>query len=294
MKLTLRDRFVLLFLILGLASFFAVKLIIKPLGIRIEDLRTEKVETLGLKTDISPLIEQSKKLKTQDDTLKENVDNIRNANGGKTLTVEEFLVFLGNSTKRNDVSVLDFSDVEQKQTDGLYRSVFDFEIRGKSKDIGKVLDEIESMGIKCSYGSLSYRQNAEYDYLMRFFDLFTELPWYKEKEDEDNQATEEAVLEDVQENLIRPDISIPELPLEEGNDTANEQEILPENKNEDINERLNRLLEQISYSTKESGMTLIAKKTANNSQDMRLAVTVCFIMFTEPSEGHSILSVSGV
>ena len=293
MKLGPKDKFILLFIALIAVTFAASKFIIKPLGDRIEWLMAEKTETLGLKTDISPLIEKSKKLKNQEELLRENVENIRNADGGKTLTEEEFLVFLGNSTKKNSVSVIDFSNIDQAKDDGLYRSIFDFEIRGDSKNIGKVLRDIEDLGIKCSYGSLSYRQNAEYDYLMRFFDLFTELPWYKEEDFNEEQEEENTVLEE-QEDMFKSDVKTSEMPIEEYPYKIPEQEILPENKREDINDRLNSLLEPTYSRTQQGSIMLLTNKTAKSSQDMRLAVTVCFVMFTEPSESHSILDLPEV
>ena len=76
MKLGPKDKFILLFIALIAVTFTTSKFIIKPLETRIEGLMAEKTETLGLKTDISPLIEKSKKLKNQEELLRENVENI--------------------------------------------------------------------------------------------------------------------------------------------------------------------------------------------------------------------------
>ena len=104
---------------------------------------------------------------------------------GITATNEEFLVFLGNSAKENNVAVSGFNELGTEVKGGIYRTVFDFELKGSSVDINKVLEDINNMGIKCSFGSVSYRQNEGFDYLKRFFDDISELPWYKEKEDDD-------------------------------------------------------------------------------------------------------------
>ena len=51
--------------------------------------------------------------------------------------------------------------------------LIDMELKGNGADINKVLTDIENLGVKYSIGSVSYRQNEQYDYLKRFYDDLT-------------------------------------------------------------------------------------------------------------------------
>lgn len=138
-------------------------------------LEQNKAEVEGQSGDITPLEEKSEKLRSEEKKLKDSVDNIKKLSGGLTTTNEEFLVFLGKSAEENNVAVSGFTDLGTTDTDGIYRSTFDFELKGSGADINKVLEDINNIGIKCSYGSVSFRQNEKYDYLKRFFDDLSDL-----------------------------------------------------------------------------------------------------------------------
>ena len=307
MKPTLRNKLIIFIIIIAAFCFGAAKFVIKPINGKIENLKNQKAELQALKADISPLLEQSKKLKEEDDKLNESVRNIRELSGGETFTKEEFLVFLGDSSKENNVSVTGFSDIAFEQTDGVYKAVFDFELRGASVDINKVLEDIEATGIKCSYGSLSFRQNAKYNYLLRFFDAVTELPWYKEEENEDeSQKPDEEIQEGIAEFFETIPFDLEGVPSEEPSkeeipESIPEQETMPEitpeqipetnpeSKDENINDRINNLLMHTKYIPHNYEIKLLENKETKNVQEMRLAVTVCFVMFNEPTAENSFL-----
>lgn len=310
MKPTLRDKLIILVIILAAVCFGAAKFVIKPVNGKIENLKNQKVELQALKADISPLLEQSKKLKEENDKLNESVRTIQELSGGETFTKEEFLVFLGDSSKENNVSVTGFSDIAFEQSEGICKAVFDFELRGASVDINKVLEDIEAAGIKCSYGSMSFRQNAKYNYLLRFFDSVTDLPWYKEEESEDNNENSDEEIPAGKTEFFEnvpfdvPDSPAPEIPKEEvpENITEPEPETIPEEipeytpepKDENINDRINNLLMQTGYIPHNYEIMLLDNKETKNVQEMRLAVTVCFFMFNEPSRENGFLQKAEV
>ena len=170
MAVTLRDKFILLFLAFLLAIYGGYKAMWIPTNTKIAELEKQKENVKGQAGDIKPLLEKSEALKNREKALRSSVNNIKELSGGLTMTNEEFLVFLGKTTEKNNVQVSGFNDLGVVNTDGIYRSIFDFEVKGNSVDINKVLEDINNIGIKCSYGSVSYRQNEQYDYLKRFFD----------------------------------------------------------------------------------------------------------------------------
>ena len=254
------------------------------------------------------MIEQTDKLKIRENELKESVNKIKELTGNLTMTNEEFLVFLGNSAKKNNVTVSEFNDLGARRENDIVRMVFDFELKGSISNINKVLEDINGMGIKFSCGSISYRQNEKYDYLKRFFDDMTNLPWYKEpedKEESENGKDEESEKEEEKE-LPEPNIIIPEVlpepepyaepPAPEKKDVAPEiTEPLPKENSEpkSIDDRLNDLLKRTRRSgagyqflylrSTDSDYTTIDK----TEQEMRLSVTICFIMFNSPSAAQN-------
>lgn len=299
MTVTLRDKFILLVLAFALLAYGGYKTLWIPATEKIALLEQNKSEVEGQSGDITPLEEKSEKLRSEEKKLKDSVDNIKKLSGGLTTTNEEFLVFLGKSAEENNVAVSGFTDLGTTDTDGIYRSTFDFELKGSGADINKVLEDINNIGIKCSYGSVSFRQNEKYDYLKRFFDDLSDLPWYKEPEKDDAANDAETIPE-----IKLPEITIPEyipdydLTPQPDEPAAlpqptepSEKEETPKDEPKSIEERLNDLLEQTSANMPYR-ITFLANTgdSYKSVQNMRLSVTVCFIMYNEPSRETSFLN----
>ena len=305
MKLCMRDKIIITVIGAVILFFIGYKLIFVPTGNKIAELHTEKSQVEGLSSDITPIVEQTNKLKEREKKLIESVDNIKTLDGGLTATNEEFLVFLGDSARQNNVDVIGFNDLGTNELDGIYTATYDFELRGNTVDINKVLEDINNIGIKCSYGSVSFRQNEEFDYLRRFYDDITDLPWYKEPTEDEKKKTEDVPEvpeppksvyepEPVTPSVIIPEPVTPVVPEkvpEKVPETKPEEK--PEQKDENINDRLNRLLEQTACHSKYKAVFLTNTVTDNTvykrTQNMRLAVTVQLIMFNEPSADSSFL-----
>ena len=300
MTVTLRDKFILLVLAFALLAYGGYKALWIPATEKIALLEQNKSEVEGQSGDITPLEEKSEKLRSEEKKLKDSVDNIKKLSGGLTTTNEEFLVFLGKSADENNVAVSGFTDLGTTDTDGIYRSTFDFELKGSGADINKVLEDINNIGIKCSYGSVSFRQNEKYDYLKRFFDDLSDLPWYKEPEKEDAANDAEIIPE-----IKLPEITIPDyIPDYDLSPLPDEPSVLPQpseppateetpkDEPKSIEERLNDLLEQTSVKNMPYRITFLANTgdSYKSVQNMRLSVTVCFIMYNEPSRETSFLN----
>lgn len=317
MTLTFRDKVILLLLILAMGIYFGYQALWIPASGKIAELEENKQSIQKLSGDIEPLLKETERLKKEEKDAKDCVNNIKSLSGGLTATNEEFLVFLGESAKENNVLVSGFNDLGTTAKDGIYRAIFDFELKGSSVDINKVLEDINNMGIKCSFGSVSYRQNESYDYLVRFFDDLTELPWYKEKEEEEKsdekqehkeepQDTEAPVTQPGTQQLphqqfptSKPVPAEPTKPPKEDNiPPANTASPKPEVKQpERIEDRLDDLLKQTSFKVlKPYEVVFTANKTNEQlkaGQYMKLNVTVCLIMYNEPSFENSFLNKAG-
>lgn len=300
MTVTLRDKFILLVLAFALLAYGEYKTLWIPATEKIALLEQNKAEVEGQSGDITPLEEKSEKLRSEEKELKDSVDNIKKLSSGLTTTNEEFLVFLGKSAEENNVAVSGFTDLGTTDTDGIYRSTFDFELKGSGADINKVLEDINNIGIKCSYGSISFRQNEKYDYLKRFFDDLSDLPWYKEPEKEDAANDAETIPDIKLPEITIPDY-IPDYDLTPQPDEPaslpqptepSEKEETPKDEPKSIEERLNDLLEQTSVKNMPYRITFLANTgdSYKSVQNMRLSVTVCFIMYNEPSRETSFLN----
>lgn len=313
MTLTIRDKIILLVLAFSVVVYAGYQALWIPGTAKITELEENKKSIQNLAGDLEPLLKETERLKKAEKEVRDSVDSIKSLSGGLTATNEEFLVFLGNTAEENNVLVSGFNDLGISVKDGIYRTVFDFELKGNSVDINKVLEDINNMGIKCSFGSVSYRQNEGYDYLKRFFDDLSELPWYKEKEDEEEKSdeqkqqeqpsgTEESVyVEDAEPTPQQdPDWQQQQQPVVTPD--VQEEPVTPpaqDNKPESLEDRLNDLLKQTAYRTNRPYKVEFLINSRDESkteykagQQMRLNVTVCLIMYNEPSSENSFLNIT--
>ena len=302
MTLTFRDKVILLILAFAACIYVGYQALWIPATAKIAELEENKLSIQNLAGDLEPLKDETDRLKKAEKEVKESVNNIKNLSGGLTATNEEFLVFLGDSAKENNVTVSGFNDLGTTQKDGIYRTVFDFELKGSSVDINKVLEDINNMGIKCSFGSVSYRQNEGYDYLKRFFDDLSELPWYKEKDEEEKTDEQQEQQETTETEKPVPGADAEQVPQQQAPSTpdAPEEPSAPpaeDKQPESIEDRLNDLLQQTSYRPSAPYKVVFLTNTENTpvteykaGQQMRLNVTVCLIMYNEPSFENSFLN----
>ena len=303
MKLTMRDKVLLLLAAACLCAWGEYNLVLKPIRTEIVSLRQEKDTAKGLLSDISPLLRETAKLKETENQLKDHIETIKSSDLGKTITNEEFLVFIGNSTAKNNVNVTGYNNLGIVAENDIYKMIIDMEMKGSGADINKVLTDMDSLGIKYSIGSVSYRQNEQYDYLKRFYDDLTDLPWYEEPDEEEieeyNKKQQEILgeFEIPDEELFVPEqnqgVIIPELVVPSPEPIPEQTPEPPKN----IDERLDQLLELTAYHYGNTGYEV--KLLTNNNyeykegQDMRLAITVCLIMFDEPAPGETIFYEMG-
>ena len=308
MKLSMKGKFIVAIVLSLIVAFGEYKLINQNLAKRITGLKTEKQEAKSLLSDITPLLTQSKDLKKTEEGLLDRADNIRSELSGYTIDNEEFLVFIGDETRRNNVKLTDYKNLGTDEQNGVYRMAVDFTLKGTTRNINSVLTALDNTGIKYSVGSVSFRQNEDYDYLMRFFDTLTGLSWYKEPEEdkkknvekeqdtkpeEETKTSDEPVIRYIEPEpyVIPKERETPKQTPEPEPKTPEVKE--PEPKEPDsIDKRLDKLLEKTSYTPKKNGLVLLANENTEyfEEREMKMSVTVCFIMFQKPSKETSFLT----
>jgi len=298
LRITMRDKVILVVTAALLCAWGEYNMILEPMQKKIVTLQKEKEAAKGLLTDITPLVEESEKLKIKENQLKNSIETIKTSDVGKTMTNEEFLVFIGDSTSKNNVNVTGFNNLGLTTENGIYKMIIDMELKGNSADINKVLTDIDNMGIKYSVGSLSFRQDEQYDYLKRFYDDLTDLPWYEEPDEEEIEEFKKENEDDSRddsstenEDISAPDIYYPDFSPYPDSSVPEYVPSTPSPTPEpdvpkSIDERIDRLLEMTSFKIRSNNYEI--KLLTNNDysykdgQNMRLAITMCLIMFDEP------------
>lgn len=294
MKLTIRDRVILLIATIGIISYGGYQILWQPGLTKTAQMEHTKEELEGLALDISPLFKKTETLDKEEKMLNEKVTSLRDSSLSATLTKEDFLVLLGDSTQNNNAKLLKFQDLGISDADGLWEATYDMELQGTAYALGAVLSDIEKTGIKYSAGSISLRQNKDYPYLKRYFDDISNLPWYSEPEPtktpQPSEMPEASPLPEYLPEIITP---APQEPSTQPTPTPyhDQPEVSPGPEDKSIEKRLDELLTQTSYSgSYEIRLlnTVQPDDTFEVGEEMRLAVTIRFIMMNEPTPFNGI------
>lgn len=308
MKLTVRDRLILCVVAILIGVFGCAKLIWQPLSSKIIAMKNERAELKLTLTDKSPLEQTLKQLHIDNESLTKQISKIKGADTAKTLTKEEFLVFISNAAQKNDAEIIRFNDLGMENQNGVWKATFDFQIRGTLSNINTICEKIDMTGIRYSIGSMSLRQNEKYPYLERSFDQFSNLEWYidpvKPKEDsQDITPNEESLIlphEEITPTIpVSPDVLEESIP--DSTPTPSPTPTLPpmpDTDNGDITDRLNELLELTNYSTPAYKFMFLSDSinfepsfSVDNDNDdvMTIAITLQLIMYEKPIVGASII-----
>lgn len=289
MKLTIRDRIILLIAAIAFFCYGGYRILWIPGHAKTAQMEQTKEELVGLALDITPLLIQAETLANEEIALSDKVRSLRDNGLDATLTKENFLVLLGESTQRNKAKLINFRDLGLSDADGLWEATYDIEFQGTAYALSAVLSDIKNTGIKCSAGSISLRQNKDYPYLKRFFDDITKLPWYSEPAPtelpESFETPEETPPPEYLPEIIIP---LPQEPVTQPTPVPlpEQPETTPEPEDKSIQQRLDELLTQTSY-TGNYEIRLIntvqPEDTFEVGEEMRLAVTIRFIMMNKPT-----------
>ena len=306
MKMSVRDRLILCIVAVVIGAFGYVKLVWQPMNDKIIEMKNEKSDLKLTLTDKSPLEQKRKQLHNDNEALVKQIFEIKGADTAKALTKEEFLVFISDAAKKSNADIIKFNDLGMENENGIWKTTFDFCIRGTLKNINAVCERIDMTGLRYSIGSMSLRQNEQYPYLERSFDHFSNLEWYadpiqpKENGQEDIQDEEFILLP---EGTIIPEIPIlpeftPEPMPESTPDYGPTPGPIPDTDNGNITDRLNELLEFMNYSTSKYEIRFLNNNISlepsfsigeNDGDIMTLTITLQLVMYEKPIAGSSII-----
>ena len=317
MKLKFRDKAIAVVLLCSFAIYLVFNHIVAPANNEVDKLKDKKEKVEALLSDIEPLLKETEEKEAKKEEVYKKYDMIKFNEAGKTATSEELLVYIGGSAEKNNVKVTGFSDLGYTFEDGIYRSYYDIELTGSPYAMTHVIEELDVMGIVCSVGSVSFRQDKEYDYLKRFFDTLTNLDWYTEPEEEEQkEESEEPPAEEnpqqilqqqtpqeqtppSQTETVKPQPE-PNKPVEKNEKVEGEvvepggQEgiVIPDD--DSIEDRLNELLKTKSFNKTYrvvplTNTTVITENPYSN--EMRLSITICLTMFNEPTPETSFIKI---
>lgn len=304
-KLSIRDKCILLILMLGIITYLGYSFLWIPTNAKIAELRVQEQDLKSKIGDQTPLEKKIKELESENAKLASNIDSYRETQGGKSLNKEDFLVYLGQKCGENNTELIKFNNLGAfDEGNGVWKMQFDFELRGTLSGINKVCEAIDNIGIRYCVGGMSLRQNDNFSYLTRFFDGISKLEWYKDETSEKEEPSENEIKPE--DDFVFPDefynipselpqevTPTPELPQMPTPEPQPQQpptpEPTPEPKDENITDRLNKLLEQTAASNGNYKITLLTNdgdysEGLSTSDIMRLSITVQFIMYSNPND----------
>lgn len=183
-----RDK-ALLAIILVVAILSGVwYLAITPIREATAAVNNEIATVEGKVDNIDSLNQRISNLTTSDMKLSEKLKAQATSNS-RTINKQEFVLFLTNKCKDNQVELTRFDDLGTvNDGKGVWRSTYDFQVRASHADILKICSEIDALGIDYNVTSISLRQNLQLSWTERASDNSTRLPWYidseKSKEEE--------------------------------------------------------------------------------------------------------------
>lgn len=285
-----RDKAIAFVLLSVMAIYAVFNYVVLPANQDLDEMKEKKKKVEFMVSDIDPLLKETEEKQSQKDILYEKYDLIRCSRAFNTATSEEFLVYIGSSAEKNNVKLTGFSDLGTTFEDGVYKAYYDIELSGGHFSITNVIQDLDRMGIVFSVGSASFRQDKEYDYLKRFFDFESNLTWYTESEEENENTSKDKT--DVPSEQKNSESGVDKDSGKTSQSDNKESIITPDNGS--IEDRLEELLKMSStnngYVITPLTNTTVTSKT-QNTNEMRLAFTVCLVMFNEPSEETSFINV---
>ena len=299
-KLTIRDKCILLIMILCLSTYAGYHFLWTPVNTQIESKAQQELELKGKVGDGTPLKNQITDLQTQDKELTENIDQHKLLQGSKALNKEDFLTFLTDECAKSHAELVKFNDLGTKEDSGTWKAQFDFELRGSLSSLNSVCQAIDKINIHYSIGGFSLRQNNTHDYLTRFFDNSTRLEWYKDDTPKPEQSPKSDIM-----NPEMPEMPLttpaPVIPLPETVPPVVQSPIQtpepmplpsPAPKDDSITDRLDGLLKQTGSGNVKYKIVFLTNTeneapridTTPSGDVMLLSITVEFIMYSNPKD----------
>lgn len=155
-------------------------------------------EVSGLSTLRTQVVSGEKKIEELD-TVIEQKKSEANKND---INTQEFVQFIGERTTALDLSLNRIINTGYSENYGVYTVGFDIEVQGEIDNIISIINDIDSLGIGYNIQSLTLRDDADYSWLARPFDVDNQVPWYQEAEKPVEESDSIDTLTDVKDLII--------------------------------------------------------------------------------------------
>lgn len=220
--------------------------------------QSEKAADLKKNTGyIDELLEKRDSLNKEYAEILGQITDISEAEKNKNTNVTKMLDWFGLKANDYSLDVISFNELQNGSSDPrIKETVLNWEIRGTMPRLQGFCSELDNLGIKYSIGSISLRIDESYDFLGRYYDTVTCIPWYSNPLDEQPEPEKHEQSPSVtvspqpeQDTPVQTPEPQPVQPLPSQNtpEPANEPEKPAAAKTPSINDRLNELLQKTHF-----------------------------------------------
>ncbi len=158
-----------------------VKLIFLPI-ISFGQTQSEKAANLRKSTGyVDELNEELSSLESRRQKLTATVMEINDNERQNRTNAAKMLDWLGLEAKAYYLDIISFNEPESSTSDGrVTETTLSWELRGPIPNLYKFIEDLDELGIKHSVGSINLRIDEDYDFLGRYYDAVTSIPWYSD------------------------------------------------------------------------------------------------------------------
>ncbi len=158
-----------------------VKLVFLPI-ISFGQTQSEKAANLKESTGyVDELNEELSQLESRRQKLTAKVMEINDNERQNRTNAAKMLDWLGLEAKAYYLDIISFNEPESSTSDGrVTETTLSWELRGPIPNLYKFIEDLDELGIKHSVGSINLRIDEDYDFLGRYYDAVTSIPWYSD------------------------------------------------------------------------------------------------------------------
>lgn len=155
-------------------------------------------EVSGLSTLRTQVVSGEKKVEELDSVIEQKKSEANK----NDINTQEFVQFIGERTTALNLSLNRIINTGYSENYGVYTVGFDIEVQGEIENIISIINDIDSLGIGYNIQSLTLRDDADYSWLARPFDVDNQVPWYQEAEKPVEESDSIDTLTDVKDLIL--------------------------------------------------------------------------------------------
>lgn len=180
-----REKILIALLIVIALIFVGYRYVYNPLVEHKERLDDQMASLGNYNVNVENMQSQEASVSQTLQELNSKIDNLKNEEGNQIINTQDFLLFLSTKTKEADVYIQKFKDLGVTEENGVWRVRFDVELNGYMKDLIRITQNIDDLGVSYDIKSVSLRQEGDIEYLSRAHKEQVDLVWFNyEKEEE--------------------------------------------------------------------------------------------------------------